>query len=281
MQNQCLDRQIIDKFKNTFYDECYDSQDFCNILHFISLQPYYNARVVSQPYANGFITRDNALYIWMPTPPEDDSMQKSYVQKSRANIEKLVAKYMHGNTLILDLRNNIGGNFFTFYNTLLPLLRLVLKPGKNILLFGEDTSGELSNIFYEENNFACIKFSSGHILSEKIIPAKNVLSAKQINETIILVNERTMSSAEIICIILLENFPNAKIYGCDTGGLTNGCNMTKLIGVEIKVPIFIFKASNIANNAKIADGCKNILCTNYNGKIPAARIPSSLQLFAQ
>jgi hypothetical protein len=57
--------------------------------------------------------------------------------------------------------------------------------------------------------------------------------------------------------------------------------MTKLIGVEIKVPIFIFKASNIANNAKIADGCKNIPCTNYNGKIPAARIPSSLQLFAQ
>lgn len=252
----------MNQVKKYIYGSVNDGQDFISLLHFLYLQPYNSVRPITQGFADGFITNEGKLYIWMPTPPEKDDEQQNYIAKSRKNIAKLLAN--NYDELILDLRNNIGGNFFTFYNTLLPFFRLKVSATLHqILMFGEDLQGNLSNVFFEHNGIIGIKFTNGYVMKNDVYPLKSV--SKPLNKVAILVNERTMSSSEIMCILFLENFPGAKLYGNDTGGLTNGCNLNKIDGAEIKVPIFTFKSSSVENNTS-----NNLnLLHNYKGKIKA------------
>jgi hypothetical protein len=263
---------IIKKFS---YNKLYDGQDFVSLAHFIYLQPHTSVRPISQGYADGFlIPSSNSLYIWMPTPPNSDAEQLNYIKQSRRKIDKLIlGQYSN---LILDLRNNIGGIFFTFYNVLLPFLRLKVSATEHqTLMYGLDGNGELSNEFFENNGWIAIKFASGYVMKEEIYSLR--AKSRDLASVTILVNERTMSSAEIMCILFQQNFSDVKVYtsntiSAGTGGLTNGCSLYKLDNAEVKVPVFTFVAGSVANNAEK----KNM--RNYTGGIPAQPMPADLIL---
>lgn len=257
----------IEAIKNLCYDKLEDNQDYISVEHFLSLQSRNLVILNSIVYLNGFLTQDKRLYIWFPTPPIKDELQNDYIKKSRKNLERLLK--LDFLSIILDMRNNIGGTFFTFFDTLYPIMKF--NKEKNILMFGKNINEEFSTIFYTDHKKINIKFQNGEISSKQLTKSKIFL--EKFNKIEILINEKTMSSAEIITIVLKNNFDETIIYGTHTGGLTNGCSKRTFYHEEsdgfVLIPIFTFAASSvdknmIAFNEKKFDGL-NI----YLGKIHA------------
>jgi C-terminal processing protease CtpA/Prc len=202
-----------------------DKQKYISLAHFVSLQPRECMFVKDNFVPDGMIS-DGKMYIWFPTPGKGKEVQNLYASAARECIDKLVTECDNFSEVIVDVRNNIGGILSTFINAILPLIchdvRFAGKSDAPSYLYGIDKNGKKECDFKICDNTHRIIFSNGESLDDELIPIKDSerdrFAGKKIS---VLCNKYTMSSGEIVCIIM--RMLGHKIYGEKTRGLTNGC----------------------------------------------------------
>lgn len=173
-----------------------EEYSFCPLLSFDGT--YYSLEEGAMPVAK---TIEGTLHIVFPTP---SSKQKNLVHYT----QDLIAKESIGaEQVVLDLRGNIGGNFNLFYNSLYAIL-----PYNELIMKGDRNGCEIAYI-RDKNNRLTIEYDGDTIFD---VP---VISCKKLNLPVtVLVNERSMSSSQLLAIILgyrgsaPMNYTNGSIY---------------------------------------------------------------------
>lgn len=205
-------------------------QRYISLAHFLSLQPRECMKVKDEHYPDMMVGSVREIfgrpddtriaYIWLPTPPKKSSDQNKYVEKCRRRMMTLVGSQF--DEVLLDVRGNIGGVLSTVIDAIYPMLAKRLE---GVYLHGIDNVGK------RVATFEFLNYHDGKIIhlirpSEAYIPADilpvepelaDIFDNKPIN---ILCNRYTMSTGEIICIVVRKI--GGKIYGEKTRGLTNG-----------------------------------------------------------
>jgi len=206
-------------------------QQYVSLAHFLSIQPRECMKVRDEYYPDMIVgsikdifgkSGDTRIaYIWLPTPPKKSSDQHKYVDACRRRMVEVLAKSQF-DEIWLDVRGNIGGVLSTVIDAIYPILAKRL--GEGVYLYGVDNKGKRVTTF----EFHTQAGVSRHIIrpSDAYIPSgmapvepelADVFDNKPIS---ILCNRYTMSTGEIICIIVRKI--GGKIYGEKTRGLTNG-----------------------------------------------------------
>ena len=197
------------------------NQKYISFAHFLSLQPRECLKVRDEYYPDMMIW-EGKLYIWLPTPPKKMSDQGKYSAECRKRLAEVIREGTPFSEILLDVRGNIGGVLSTVVNAVYP----IFAPRINgTYLYGINKKGETVTKFEivnQENNKIThyIRTSTGPIKAE-IMPIDESLIGKFDSKPIsILCNRYTMSTGEIMCIIVRKF--GGTIYGEHTRGLTNG-----------------------------------------------------------
>lgn len=231
-----------------------EKQKYISLAHFVSLQPRECMFVKDNFVPDGMII-NGRIYIWFPTPGKGKAAQQEYAKAARDCIDRLVSECSNFTEVIVDVRNNIGGILSTFINAILPLISYeyrfsckIRDSGYTPYMYGIGKNGEKECEFRIEGNNHRIVFSDSESLDDELIPIKDTEKDRFAGKKIyVLCNKYTMSSGEIVCIIM--RMLGHKIYGEKTRGLTNGCKNTSTINVK----------SALIPYYSISDGATNYL----------------------
>lgn len=227
-----------------------------SLAHFVSLQPR-ECMFVKDSFVPEAKIINGILYFWMPTPGKGKEAQITYAKAARECISQLANEDF--SEIIIDVRNNIGGVLSTFINSILPFV--CHDPRFNVFELRSDKSESLYNTFQpymfginkdgkQECRFVIegtnhrIMFDNDSLDDELIpieITEKDRFAGKKIH---VICNKYTMSSGEIICIIM--RMLGHKIYGEKTRGLTNGCRSIESSTVKSAlIPYYIISDGKI------------------------------------
>lgn len=218
-------------------------QPYISFAHFISLQPRECMKVRDE-FSPDAMLIGKLLYVWLPTPPKKSANQLAYAENCRQRLVE-VAGRADFDRILLDVRGNIGGVLSTVINAIYPIIADGIK-GK--YLSGINKSGKEVTTFEIKNDVHILNVS-GELMETYLIPIQpelaNIFSGKPIDA---LCNKYTMSTGEIICIIVRKL--GGKLYGERTRGLTNGMEIISEPGVKsVYVPYY-----SIADGKKIYNG---------------------------
>lgn len=212
---------------------------------------------------------DSFIQFVFPSPPFDEDhkkikkIAKEFIQETRRCIYEIIDK--NPQKIVLDLRNNVGGFIYVFYDALLPLLPQV--EGQKIM-FGVDKNGcEVMNFSQSQGS---MKLVTTGIEEHKLSPVQKRPKC----EVEVWVNSRSASSSEFIMILCAQEGYN--IIGGPTMGLTTGMTSFDLDGGTASLPTYIFKDKNgkiyqpIDSKIEIKDraGQKSILAKNVLVDLP-------------
>ena len=157
----------------------------------------YRARGDLPPKLKG-----NTMYY--PTPES----QKS-VDVARAELAKF-----RGDHMILDLRGNIGGDPFIFYDALRPIL-----PQSGVLLEGVNRQLQKLLKITVENDLMTIDYGGTYRSSQPVRPAQVIPNIR----VTVKVNVKSQSASQFIALILLRN-PTTVLEGVGDKDLTTICD---------------------------------------------------------
>jgi C-terminal processing protease CtpA/Prc len=214
------------------------NQPYISFAHFLSLQSRECLKTKDEYYPDAMILGD-MLYIWLPTPPKKGADQVKYAKACR---ERLVAVVTGAtfNRILIDVRGNIGGVLATVVDAIYPLLTQL----RGKYLSGVDKNGKEVTTF-ELVDGKHILNPSGHVMVTDMLPVEPELVGIFDKPIIALCNRYTMSTGEIICIIVRKL--GGKLYGERTRGLTNGMEIISNSNVKsVLIPYY-----SIADGEKI------------------------------
>jgi len=203
------------------------TQKYISLAHFVSLQPRECMFVKDNFKPDGIII-GSIMYLWFPTPDKSDSAQLEYAQAARRRINELITECPNFTEVIVDIRNNIGGILSTFIDAILPLFanNSIFMDSDGVYLYGIDKDGKEEAKFKISGTKHYIILGDGEQLEADLIPIGDIEKAAFTGKKIsIICNRYTMSSGEIICIIMRKL--GHTVYGEPTRGLTNGCRIIR------------------------------------------------------
>jgi hypothetical protein len=164
------------------------------------------------------------LHIMFPTPDKLD--EKAKCSTLIAKTQKMILGAQPATSVVLDLRGNIGGDFSLFYGSLYAIL-----PELHIL--GDRNGVEIAEIF-DDGQDLVIRANSVDVYR------RQVQRCRKLNLPVtVIVNERSMSSAQLIAILISTN--GGTLIGAAPANYTNG---TLSDGVA-NVMAYNFKYKNI------------------------------------
>lgn len=183
-----------------------------------------------------YIEHNDFIQFVFPSPPFDEDhskikkIVKEFVQETRKCINEIIDK--NPKKIVLDLRNNVGGFIYVFYDALLPLLPQV--EGQKVM-FGIDKNGcEVMN-FSQMHGQMFLITNTINLEGHKLLPVKKKPSC----EIELWVNSRSASSSEFIMILCAQEGYN--IVGGPTMGLTTGMTSFDLDGGIASLPTYVFQ----------------------------------------
>lgn len=219
-----------------------------------------------------YLEHTDFIQFVFPSPPFDEDhvkikkIAKIFIQETRNCINEIIDK--KPKKIVLDLRNNVGGFIYVFYDALLPLLPHI--EGQKVM-FGIDKNGcEVMN-FSQMNGKMLLVTNNVNLEGHKLSPVQKRPSC----EIEIWVNSRSASSSEFVMILCGQEGYN--IVGGPTLGLTTGMTSFDLDGGTASLPTYMFKDKNgkiyqpVDSKIEIKDGKeqKSILARNVLVDLPA------------
>lgn len=182
-----------------------------SLTHYAGVQNIRDLTISAKIVKPEFFVMRDTLFIWMPTPKQD----KEYVSVFQKELSRKMNSKIKN--IVIDVRSNIGGNIHTFISCVYPLFGQKLESD---YLHGYDSSDSIIVNFCVENGKSKVIFldQPGNLVES--IPKTKIYNFDTAKISIIC-NEFTMSSGEIMCL-LVKKFGGI-IYGdSQTGGLVNG-----------------------------------------------------------
>jgi len=231
-----ISQYIKDIDRVTFCDTK-EQQKYISLAHFVSLQPRECMKVKDDYSPDGMII-NRRLYFWLPTPPKKQGAE-TYITDARNKLKELVQQPF--DEIIIDVRNNIGGILSIVIDAMLPIIcdnidntdNRGSTEKSNEYLFGVDNKGKRMASFTLTNNEHIINVE-GSTIREVLHPVEPELVGKFNKPISVICNRYTMSTGEIVCIIV--RLMGGVVYGERTRGLTNGMtiistNKTKSVAI--------------------------------------------------
>jgi hypothetical protein len=164
----------------------------------------------------------------MKTTKKIIKIAEQFIKETRECISEIIAK--NPKKIVLDLRNNIGGFIYVFYDSLLPLLPRIEDQK---IMFGVDKFGnEVMNFANSGGNMV---LTTTGIEAHKLSPVEKYSDC----EIEVWVNSRSASSSEFIMILFAQE--GYTIVGGPTMGLTTGMTCFELDNFLVSIPTYIFK----------------------------------------
>lgn len=147
---------------------------------------------------------DKVLHIMFPTPDKLDEQKKCSTLVAKT--QKMILNAPRANSVVLDLRGNIGGDFSLFYGSLYPIL-------PELRVQGDRNGVEIAEIF-DDGKYLIIRATVD-------VYKSHVQRCRKLNLPVtVIVNERSMSSAQLIAILISAN--GGTLIGSAPANYTNG-----------------------------------------------------------
>jgi hypothetical protein len=174
--------------------------------------------------------------------------------------------------LVIDLRNNGGGNLFHSVK----LLSYLLDSTTNIVYSKKDSS-LVNNKYYSQKlirRFSPWFFKKNFIKGQEngYIYYQHVVSPQKINHfdgKIFLLTNGGSFSASCVVAAYLKDKTDVTIIGEETGGTASGCNAVQLpiltlpnTGLRVYMPLY--RVNHLLNEVKFGEGIKPDIETKYN-----------------
>jgi hypothetical protein len=164
-----------------------------------------------------YITNSNIGYIKIPRLTDADSARKyRYIRSIRLSLNEFERRHVLG--MIIDLRDNIGGNMWPMLAGIGPILGTT-RPGEFI-----SANKSISAWLYE--NGSAILIENG----KRLILARSSFGMTVRNKNLpiaLLIGEETASSGEMIALAF-RGRPSTKFFGQPTAGYSSGNSSFKL-----------------------------------------------------
>ena len=198
-----------------------------------------NYTIESVVYPIVDIMKTNQLYIYFPTPfGKATNKQKTEIIKFT---NEKITHFLKNNKIInvvIDLRNNYGGDFSVFYDSLISVL-----PDYNnkIIVTGYNPKyGDVAKIC-NENGYLRIYIKTPNESKMNCHYSYKLLNKKIYNGNItVLIDKKSMSSSQLIAIMCRDH----TVIGSAPELYTNGSLQISIPNMSTVIPYYYFKDSN-------------------------------------
>ncbi|CAN0384243.1 unnamed protein product, partial [Ascophyllum nodosum] len=172
---------------------------------------------------------DNKFTLYFPTP--DIKLSDDEIEMLIQHTHDLIDEGMSQNPdrVVLDMKGNHGGNFYVFYASLYPFL-----PYINPIIIGVNKQGEKVAEIRDDNDVLRIIIEGMCVYSKKITRTKKYDIKVHLE-----IDERSMSSSQLITLIFLQTLGQSYITGNSPALYTNGSSFVRGEN-EFYIPYYIF-----------------------------------------
>lgn len=188
-----------------------------------------------------YIEHPDFIQFIFPSPPFENKHDSKllrittrFVTETRHVIDEIISK--NPQKIVIDLRNNIGGYLYVFYNGLLPLL----PQRKNLIMTGIARDGSEIIHFTNTGDRLILATPDKKTIIEEI--NLDPIRSRPKCPVVVQVNKRSASSAEFIMVLFKQE--NLPVIGEPTLGLTTGMQSARIGDATVALPVYIFKDIN-------------------------------------
>ena len=191
----------------------------------------YIEYVIESPLYPMNIKEGNYPTVYFPTPfgelTQDE--KEKIVNRTRKLID--TAMKSKPERFYIDLRGNLGGDFFLFYFALYPLL-----PEAKVIITGVDHDNQIKAEIKEEAGN--VKFIiDGFTSIERKIPDPKKYKV----DVYVRINPKSMSSSQLIAIMFIQAFSRDRVLGVAPANYTNGSVPSANFDHSVVFPYYMFR----------------------------------------